>query len=110
MILYELLAGSAPFTGPNPFAVMAKQLNDPVPSIRNVRPDLSPAIEFVVKKALAKDPKDRYQSANEMATDLKAAISPALAAPAGAGLPLLRDATTHIPTFPDRPRPSLLPL
>ena len=110
IILYELLAGSVPFTGPNPFAVMAKQLNDPVPSIRNVRPDLSPAIEFVVKKALAKDPKDRYQSANEMATDLKAAISPALAAPAGAGLRLRGDANNDDPTFADRPQQALTPL
>src|SRR6266699_6752772 len=60
IILYELLTGSVPFTGPNPFAVMSKQLNEPVPPIRNIRSDLSPAIEFVVKKPLAKNPKDRY--------------------------------------------------
>src|SRR2546426_2566885 len=78
IILYELLTGNVPFTGPNPFAVMSKHLNQPVPSIRKIRPDLSPAIEFVVKKALAKNPKDRYQSATEMADDLKAAITPAL--------------------------------
>src|SRR2546430_15051300 len=48
---------------------------------------LSPSIEFVVKKALAKNPKDRYQNAIEMADDLKAAISPALAVSAGMVLP-----------------------
>ena len=87
IILYELLTNSVPFTGPNPFAVMSKQLSEPVPSLRNIRPDLSPSIEFVVKKALAKNPKDRYQNAMEMADDLKAAISPALAVPAGMLLP-----------------------
>ena len=110
IILYELLAGNVPFTGPNPFAVMAKQLNDPVPSIKNVRPDLSPAIEFIVKKALAKNPKDRYQSATEMATDLKAAISPALAAPAGAGLHLRGDANNDDLTMADRPQQAPTPL
>ena len=87
IILYELLTNRVPFTGPNPFAVMSKQLSEPVPSLRNIRPDLSPSIEFVVKKALAKNPKDRYQNAIEMADDLKAAISPALAVPAGMLLP-----------------------
>src|SRR5258708_6950084 len=100
IILYELLTGSVPFTGPNPFAVMTKQLNEPVPSIRNIRSDLSPAIEFVVKKALAKNPRDRYQSATEMAADLQAAISPILAAPAG--LRLQGDANNDDPTMADR--------
>ena len=100
IILYELLTGSVPFTGPNPFAVMTKQLNEPVPPIRNIRSDLSPAIEFVVKKALAKNPRDRYQSATEMAADLQAAISPILAAPAG--LRLQGDANNDDPTMADR--------
>jgi tRNA A-37 threonylcarbamoyl transferase component Bud32 len=100
IILYELLTNYVPFTGPNPFAVMSKQLSEPVPSIRNIRPDLSPSIEFVVKKALAKNPKDRYQNAIEMADDLKAAITPALAVPAGMRLP--GDANHDDLTVPDR--------
>ena len=87
IILFELLTLHVPFSGPNPFAVMSKQLSEPVPSIRNIRPDLSPSIEFVVKKALAKNPKDRYQNAIEMADDLNAAITPALAVAAGMRLP-----------------------
>jgi len=80
-ILFELLTGSVPFSGSNPFAILSKHISDPLPSIKNSRPDLSPAIEFVVKKALAKNPQDRYQNATEMAADLQAAISPAIAAP-----------------------------
>jgi Protein kinase domain len=87
IILFELLALRVPFSGPNPFAVMSKQLSEPVPSLRNIRPDLSPSIEFVVKKALAKNPKDRYQNAIEMADDLNAAITPALAIATGMRLP-----------------------
>src|ERR1700686_498032 len=80
-ILFELLTGSVPFRGSNPFAILSRHISDPVPSLKQNRPDLSPAIEFVVKKALAKNPQDRYQNATEMAADLQAAISPALAAP-----------------------------
>lgn len=80
-ILFELLTGHVPFTGSNPFAILSKHISDPVPSIKNSRPDLSPAIEFVVKKAMAKNPQDRYQTANELAADLQAAISPAVVAP-----------------------------
>jgi serine/threonine protein kinase len=75
VILYELLTGSVPFTGPNAFAVMAAKLNDAVPSVRDSRPDLSPAIDAVVTKALARNPADRYQNAAMMAADLQAAIA-----------------------------------
>lgn len=93
VILYELLVGQVPFSGSTPFAVMARQLHDPVPSVRSQRPDLSPAIEFVVKKALAKDPKGRYQQATELAADLRAAVQPAVAQ--AAGLRLDGDADGH---------------
>ena len=83
VILYELLTGSVPFVGSTPFEIMARHLHDPVPSVRGQRPDLSPSIEFVVKKALAKDPKDRYQHAMELAADLQAAVRPALAQAGG---------------------------
>src|SRR6266487_5048469 len=69
IILYELLTGTVPYSGPTPFAVMAKKLSEPVPSIRNIRPDLSPAIETVIMKALARNPADRYQTATMLAAD-----------------------------------------
>lgn len=75
VILYELLTGSVPFTGPNAFAVMAAKLNDGVPSVRDSRPDLSPAIDAIVTKALARNPADRYQNAAMMAADLQAAVA-----------------------------------
>ncbi len=75
IILYELLTGSVPFSGPNAFQIMATKMNDPVPSVRDRRPELSPAIEEVVMKALAKNPADRYQNAAMMAADLQAAVA-----------------------------------
>jgi serine/threonine protein kinase len=75
IILYELLTGAVPFTDPNPFVVMHKKLNEPIPSIRSRRPDLPVAIEAVVMKALAKNPADRYQSATAFATDFSMALN-----------------------------------
>jgi serine/threonine protein kinase len=103
-ILYELLTGNVPFTGPNPFAVMAKKLHDPVPSIRDVRPDLSSALENVVMKALAKNPADRYQSANLMAADLRAAAA------SGSSLRLAGDGNNTDLTVAERARGVLAPL
>ncbi len=77
IILYELLTGELPFTGSTPFAVMTKVLSDPVPPVRDIRPDLSPAIEAVVMKSLAKNPDARYQSVTDMASSLQAAVSAA---------------------------------
>ncbi len=75
IILYELLTESLPFTGPSPFAIMTKVLSDPMPSVRDIRPDLSPAIEAVVMKSVARRPEDRYQTAAEMAAELRAAVA-----------------------------------
>nr|BBH94608.1 hypothetical protein KTA_28070 [Thermogemmatispora argillosa] len=82
VVLYELLTGEVPFTGTTPFIVMNKHLSEPVPSPRQKRPDLPPAVEDVVLKALAKRPEDRYQSALELAAALRSAVLGALPAPA----------------------------
>jgi serine/threonine-protein kinase len=86
IILYEMLVGRAPFSGESATVIMMKQVQDPVPSVLSARPDLPDAVEGVIKKALAKQPIDRYQSAGELSSDLMKAASmespsnPALAA------------------------------
>ncbi len=69
-VLYEMLAGQPPFTGPNAQAVMARHAVDPVPSIRTVRSTVGPALARVVNRALAKVPADRYPTARAFATAL----------------------------------------
>jgi serine/threonine-protein kinase len=86
IILYEMLAGRAPFAGESATVIMMKQVQDPAPSVLAVRRDLPEAVDGVIKKALAKQPIDRYQSAGELSSDLLKAASmespsnPALAA------------------------------
>ena len=66
-VLYEMLAGEPPFTGPTPQAVIAKRFHtDPVP-LRAVRPAVPEQVERAVARALARVPADRFASAAELA-------------------------------------------
>lgn len=76
VILYELATGRALFDGDTPFAIMMKHVNEPPPRPSAVNPNLSPAVEQVILKALQKDPADRYQTAGAMAQALQAALPP----------------------------------
>lgn len=71
-VLYEMLIGEQPFTGPTPQAVIARHILEPVPSLRTVRPAVSEALEEVIRKALAKTPADRFATAGEFAQALRA--------------------------------------
>jgi serine/threonine-protein kinase len=70
VILYEMLVGHVPFTGPSPTAIMLKHLQEPAPSVLEERDDLSPAVATVVNRAMAKLPQNRYQTAGELVEDL----------------------------------------
>jgi eukaryotic-like serine/threonine-protein kinase len=69
-VLYELLAGEPPYSGPTPHAIMAKRVLEPVPHLRSLRDTVPEAVERTVTKALAKTPADRFQSAAEFAQSL----------------------------------------
>ncbi len=62
-VLYEMLAGQAPFVAPTPQAVLARHSIDPVPPLRTLRSSVSPGVEQAVLKALEKVPADRFQTA-----------------------------------------------
>ncbi len=62
-VLFEMLAGIPPFTGPSAQAVLARHTIEPVPSLRKSRADVPVALERSVTKALAKAPDDRFASA-----------------------------------------------
>ena len=74
VIMYEAATGRVPFVGSNYLSVISQVLNEtPVP-LRELRPDLSEEFEAVVAKAMAKDVKDRYESATAMAADINALL------------------------------------
>jgi class 3 adenylate cyclase/predicted Ser/Thr protein kinase len=83
-ILYELLAGEKAFPGNTPTAIIYKILHeDPIP-LRVVERTVSPALEQVVNKALAKSPYERYQTCRELLEDLAGGTRRAAAAKAPA--------------------------
>jgi serine/threonine-protein kinase len=71
VILYEMLSGKLPFTGPSPIAAMNDRLlNHPVPpSVAD--PTISPQLQEVIYRALERDPKNRYPTAHEFLHDLE---------------------------------------
>ena len=75
IILYEMLTGLVPYDSETPLSVLQKHITEPVPSLETLRADLPATFEKVIKKALAKEPEDRYQRANEMCKALERALS-----------------------------------
>jgi len=88
-VLYELLAGEPPYTGPTAQAVMAKRFTDPVPRVRRLRETVPPAVEQAVMKALARVPADRFASADAFAAALTASPDSQSRPPSVAVLPFL---------------------
>ena len=72
-VLYETLAGQPPFTGPTAQAIIARHSLDSVPRLRVVREAIPDALEAVIKRALAKVPADRYQTAAQLVEALQTA-------------------------------------
>lgn len=70
IMMYELLTGSLPFKGDTAVEIALKHLKEPVPSIRDVLPDLPQSVENIIISSTAKNPKNRYNNANEMHNDL----------------------------------------
>ncbi len=76
IILYELITGTVPFNGDTPVAIALKHAQEPIPSIRKKDSSVPQALENVVLKATAKDPRDRYATAQEMKADLDSSLDP----------------------------------
>ena len=70
-VLYEMLSGETPYTGPTPQAILAKKLTEPVPRVSVVRETVPAGVEAAVARALAKAPADRYPTAQLFAEALE---------------------------------------
>lgn len=74
IVLYEMLTGRVPYDGDNPVAVAMQHLHAAPAPIQSISPDVPPSVVRVCMRAMEKNPAARYQTAREMATDLRAAL------------------------------------
>ena len=103
VILYEMLGGRVPFEGESAVSIALKHLSEPPPRLALVRPDVHPALEAAVMRALAKNPADRYANADEFIAALEGARA-AIASGANGG----QDTAAWAPgTFVQPPLPPL---
>jgi serine/threonine protein kinase len=78
VILFEMLTGQLPYQGKTPYNVLSAHVNQPIPRIHELRPDLPEAMQAVLDRALAKDPSGRFATARELASALKDTLAPAI--------------------------------
>ena len=69
--LFEMLSGHPPFEADSAMTLMMMHVNDPVPDLRDLNPEVPDDLFEVINKALAKDPNDRYQTAAQMSAALR---------------------------------------
>jgi len=95
-VLYEALAGEPPFTGPTAQAILSRSLMESPRPITSARPAIPEAVNAVIMKALARAPADRFQTAADMATELRSALdsSRSGAIPVTAAAPPAGEATS----------------
>lgn len=77
IVLYEMVTGRVPYTAETPVAVVFKHIQDPLPSIHKFNPNLPDSVELILRKALAKSPENRYQTAEDFVRAIQRAISDA---------------------------------
>ena len=74
-VLYEMLAGQPPYTGSKAWAIIAKWLTEPIPSVRTTRPDVPERVDLAIQRALAQSAADRFATPAEFVQALQGAPS-----------------------------------
>lgn len=73
--MYEMLSGRVPFVGDSNVAVALAHINGVAPSLSELNPNITPAVEKIIRKCMSKKPERRYASAAELIADLKLSIT-----------------------------------
>ena len=87
-VLYEMLAGDAPYTGPSAQVIIARSTLGPAPAVRAPRPEVPEALEALISRNLSAEPSDRSPSASALAAALEesmTAVTTPASTPAGDG-------------------------
>lgn len=71
VVLYQMVTGRVPYSAETPIAVIVKHIQDPLPPPRAVNPAVTPPVERIILKALAKEPQDRFASAGALVNTLR---------------------------------------
>jgi serine/threonine protein kinase/Flp pilus assembly protein TadD len=69
-VLFEMLAGEAPYSGATPYSILSKRLVDPVPSVRRLRSTVPLVVDRAIARALCKTPADRFSSVGAFSAEL----------------------------------------
>jgi serine/threonine-protein kinase len=84
-VLYEMLGGEAPYTGPSAQVIILKRITEPVPSVRKLRPSVPEAVDQAIQRAMAPIAADRFDSAGELVRALHLPGTTSTATPESAG-------------------------
>lgn len=74
ILMFELLIGKVPFKGENAVEIAIKQMKDPIPSVCDLKEDIPQSVENIILKATAKNPKNRYDTVEDMKYDIKTCL------------------------------------
>src|SRR4029077_18507809 len=86
-VLFEMLAGEPPYTGPTAQAIILKRFTEPVPSVRRGRPSVPEAVDQAIQQALAPVPADRFATAAEFGRALQPTVTAATPTPTAIATP-----------------------
>ena len=109
-VLYEMLAGEPPYTGPTAQAIILKRFSEPVPSVRRARPNVPESVDQVIQRALAPVPADRFATAAQFGQALQPTVTAATTAPTAVATPVTNATPTAAPTAPPAARAQRLPV
>jgi serine/threonine-protein kinase len=111
VVIYEMLSGRPPFAGDSPVAIAYKHVQESPAPLRQANPDIPPAIEAIVLKCLAKNPVNRYPSAEDLRADLRRfregariLAEPVMAPPVDPGATSMMGATAATAPYDDGTR------
>jgi len=99
-VLFEMLAGEPPYTGPTAQAIILKRFTEPVPSVRRGRPSVPEGVDQAIQRALAPVPADRFATAAELGRALQPTVTAASTAPTAVATPVVSPASPGAPTSP----------
>ncbi|MFN8378328.1 MAG: protein kinase [Anaerolineae bacterium] len=74
VMVYQMISGQMPYSAETPLGIVMKHINDPVPSVRTINPQLPELLDAALQKAMAKKPEDRFDTATDFADEITRAV------------------------------------